>query len=153
MKVILNSDTNSYMTDFVPTSVYLNGIQTYDYYVKDLTIYFATTILAGTEITLIPENAIRFNDEIFAVFTPDVLGAYSILSEPFGKIQFSLDQQTWHNVLTTTLPENIYAKYVPDGFSYKCDASAEILLWQGPSMQINDLGEIVSQTEVTYYAI
>ena len=155
MKIILETDTTMYTVPFIPTSVYINNIQTYDYTLEDFNVYFTSTIKAGTELTFIPEDAIRFIDSGIQTLNLDLTGEYSLLADPFGKILFSTDQVVWTKTIKLVFPQTVYIKYIPLDpiIDLKCDASIELIIWQGTQMYITEEATVATTIteEVTYY--
>lgn len=143
MKIILDSDITNLELPFTPTSVYLNGIQTYAYSIQQDILFFNNIVSAGTEIILIPASAIRVLDD--AVVTIDIaeIGYHSIISDPFGACLFSLDTVTWVKALSHIFPATIYMRPVPDDpvLDYTCIADQEVVIWRGTDYtRINEDG-------------
>lgn len=141
----LDSEISNYDPGYEPTSVYINGIQTWEYVYQDGIVYFNTTQVAGTTLTFVPPAAIRFlNDAVTTLSVTDV-GFHSLFSKPFGGVVFSSDGVTWCKSLSRVFPATVYCKMTPQTpvTDYKCKADFEVKLWRGDdNMFINEDGLI-----------
>jgi hypothetical protein len=116
---------------------------------RDSVIFFNTTITAGSELTLVPDTAVRFDDNEIKALNILQIGWCSIIADPFGAIVFSLDQTTWVKALSHVFPATIYAKPTEAEpiIDVKCRADIEIVVWRGTNgMIINEEG-LVELTE------
>lgn len=129
---------------FVPTGVYIDGDQTYEYVLQGTAIYFNNMVPAGSTITATPPDAVRvFNAETVTITIPNT-GICSVFTEPFGRMVFSSDGTNWFKSLTRVYPATIYAKLTPHDFitDFKCRADFEIVVWSGEEAKVNEQGEI-----------
>jgi hypothetical protein len=157
MKIITEYEVSNLLVPFIPSSVYIDGVQTYGFSMQDTNIMFNTTIAAGSELTVVPTGAIKIDDSEITSTSIDVVGYHSILSAPFGKILFSLDNVTWVKVLSYVFPTTVYLYCIPDDpvVDVKCRADYEIVIWKGPvGSKINEDGFVeVTTTEGIEYHV
>lgn len=144
MKYILDYAATDYTVDFEPTSVYLDGVQTYEYNLRGNTIFFNFEVPAGTELTAMPPDAIKFTGETITINIVES-GLHSLFSDPFGEITFSLDSVTWVKALTHVFPATVYARCTPANpvVDLLCRGTTEIILWRGSdTCKINEEGKV-----------
>ena len=145
MKYIIESPVSDFTFDFVPTSVYIDGVQTFGYSLRDHTAFFDTTLPAGTELTAIPADAIRFEDNNIVTVDIANVGWLSVFSDPFGEIELSLDGVTWVKSLSHTYPATVMLRQaqLPVVTDILCRANIELVIWDGgEGAKINEQGII-----------
>lgn len=151
MKFITDTDITDYVAEFTPTSVYLDGVQTYAYSTRGTTVFFNNTVPAGTEVTLMPPDAVKFDDGGIVQVDITEVGWHSVFSEPFGELEFSADNVTWVKSLSMTYPATIYVRYIPKDpvLDVLCRGNIEIVIWKGPAdTKINEDGLVESFKEL-----
>ena len=132
-KFKLESEISNIDVGFIPTSIYLDGVQTFEYVIQSGVIYFNTTLATGTELTVIPPEAVRILDDAIVTVAVTKTGIHSVFSMPFGNLLFSLDGATWVKSLTHNYPATIYCKVATHDpvFDFTCKADDEIVIWRG----------------------
>jgi hypothetical protein len=118
---------------YIPTSIYLDGIQTYAYNIIGNTVYFNNNIPANTIIIATPPDAIRILDDAITTINVPDNGIHSIFSAPFGNMLFSSDSVIWVKSLTIQCPATIYCKIIPHDSvtDCLCKVDIEIIVWRG----------------------
>ena len=149
MKIIMSEESAEIIFPFEPTSVFIDGVQTFDYTLRGNNVYLKNTVPVGTEITGIPSGALRFIDNSIPSFEPTE--GNTVFSDPFGLIEFSLDQSTWYKALRYTLPCTVYARqtHVEPILDVKCRGNIELVFWYGENVKINEQGLVEVITDMT----
>ena len=143
MRTTLETATAELPLGFEPTSVYLDGIQTYDYVYRNGTCFFGTIVAAGVEITAIPQDAVRFDDSETKQVFIDAIGTFSLFAEPSGSMKLSLDGIVWKNAITCVFPTTVHVKPIVRELvtDSRCIAGVELVLWAGgDNAKIDDEG-------------
>lgn len=151
MKFITDTDITDYVADFTPTSVYLDGVQTYAYSTRGTTVFFNSTVPAGTEVTLMPADALKFDDGGTQPLDITEVGWHSVFSEPFGELEFSTDNVTWVKSLSMTYPASIFVRYIPKDpvTDVLCRGNIEVVIWKGPDeVRVNEDGFVETFKEL-----
>ena len=127
---------------YIPTSVYLDGVQTYEYVVQNGVVFFNNMIPQGTILTALPADAVRVLNAEIVTITVEEIGLHSLFTDPFGRMEFSLDGVTWVKSLTHVFPATVYCRLTPHGYisDFKCRADFELVIWRGTDeMFVNEI--------------
>ena len=129
----VDAEMSNIEVGFIPTSIYLDGIQTFEYVIQSGVIYFNNMVAAGTVLTVIPPEAIRILDDALVTIAITQVGIHSVFAEPFGSMLFSLNGTDWVKSLTHTYPATIYCKVAGHDpvLDFKCKADIEVVIWRG----------------------
>jgi hypothetical protein len=130
---------------FVPTSVFLNGVQSFAYTIQDTMIYFDTVLAVGTIIVATPPDAIRSLNDSVATVTIEDIGVRSVFSMPFGRAEFSLDGVIWATSLQHTFPATIYCRPAPHDvvLDCTCKVDTELVVFNGgANVTIDSFGNV-----------
>lgn len=144
-KHIFDTEITELTFGYIPTSIYLDGIQTFSYTILGDTVYFDNIISANTTIIATPPNVIRILDDAITTITVNNIGKHSILSEPFGAMLFSTDTVTWVKSLTVQCPTTVYGQITPHDIvtDCLCKVDIEVIIWRGSDFTfINEDGLI-----------
>lgn len=133
MRITIETATAELPLGFMPTSLYIDGVQTYDYVYRNGTCFFDNAVAAGAVITAVPQDAVRFDDYEIKTVAIDAVGTLSLFADPFGAMKLSLDGVIWKNALTSVFPAIVYVKPVPRELitDSRCRADVELVLWDG----------------------
>lgn len=140
--MLIASDTYTVTCAYTPIAIFIDGVRVYNYTQTGTTITFTTAVLRGSEVLLMPSDTpILIDTEVTSVAIADV-GRRSIFSDPFGELEFSLDQVTWTKVVTHTFPATVYIKQTPtNSISISL---ASFVIWNGGDHgSINEDGFVV----------
>lgn len=158
MKILTESEITDLALEFTPSSVYIDGIQTFDYSLKPNAIVFNKSIPAGSEITLVAatDPVFEYNgfDVQMAYTTVDIVGPVCVFSDPFGVVELSTDGVTWQKSLYVPGSATIHLRHMPDDpvLDLKCNADIELVLWAGDNAIVDETGHVyVTQPLPTNY--
>lgn len=147
MRQTATEDITFLTVTFEPTSVFLDSFQVYNWTYNAGAVYFDSVVVKGTEIWLTPPDAVRFTNSSSQLLNITEVGRFSLLSSPFGALEFSTDNTVWNKAVTLTFPNTLYVRHPIKALELDpvCDASIELVLWQGSQYQsINELGQVVA---------